>query len=411
MTVFDNPYIKQLGLLPFREQPQPSPLEGLLSPRGLTAFGANMLANPSGNFFEQLGQGIGGAVSAVDAYNERLNKNALEAAKYNLDVGELAASYDVGMAQAAAAASKQQQADMMQNLLLAKFGITPPAPVAPVTAGDMGANTDGSSPLPLASLDTVQMPSPRNGEVIGVEPPINAGGILPQIDANEITPTVPAQAPTGLLQQPATPKFAEKIQEGQEMTKIGGLLGQAPLVSAGKEITDVGIAERDKYDGKVKTDQVLGDLVSTFQTMRDKGALRVAGGNELENIAKGVANSPVGQYVNTLRGTEEQDLRDLVNSKKPLIKIALIQAAGGAKAFDSNNEGKSLFEALGSENKSFEANMKILEGLSKSYGLGSIKAAELIGAKPQVGGQKSTVKPVLTPAQAKAELERRKRGR
>lgn len=150
MTVFDNPYIKQLGILPYQAQQQQTPLEGLLSPRGLVAFGANMLANPNENFFQQLGQGIGGAVGAVDAYNNSLNQQAMEEAKYNLMVAGLASDYDVAQMQAQAATAQQQ---MLMNAF-GRLGMLGGGIQAPTQGNDLDTARNQAMQLGILGAST-----------------------------------------------------------------------------------------------------------------------------------------------------------------------------------------------------------------------------------------------------------------
>ena len=376
MTVFDNPYIKQLGLLPFQEQPQQSPLEGLLSPRGLVSFGANMLANPNENFFQQLGQGIGGAVNAVDAYNQQLNKNAMANAEYNLNVGELATRYDIGMAQAAALASKQAQADNMQNLLLAKFGIAPPQ--APVTADNPNI---AETPENLGATPPEGFVPPVLGE--GQVQPNATTGILPSlaptIDGAEYMPM--PNKPTGQVPQPAgilpVPTTNANLQQGQEMLRVGGVLGQAPLVSAGKEITDIGKAQLDKDIAKSNIGNTLQDLQASFNQLSDE---------DLSPIQASSAGRMIGQQLNT----DSQKRRDAYQGRIATLAAQLtplIRPAGSGAWTDSDQE--RLERMLPDLSKSKEANAQLIEDLNKKYG-GNITLPKPDTKQPTAKQPKST---------------------
>lgn len=171
MTVFDNPYIKQLGLLPMPQQQQESPLAGLLSPRGLTAFGANMLANPTnGGFLQNLGSSIGAGIDAVDSYNQSLNKQAMDEAKYNLGVAEIAASYDIAKEKAAnnpfaqylalqaglnnrpISQPEAPQVQQLQGILPSQGGTMPEPPINPQAAGMSPEPIDVNEPQGILNI-------------------------------------------------------------------------------------------------------------------------------------------------------------------------------------------------------------------------------------------------------------------
>ena len=94
MSVFNNPYMQQLGILPMQQQQKP--LQGIFSPQGLTTLGASLLAGSGQGQGDTavIGNAILGTKSYIDQYNDKLNEGALKNASYNLNLANAASDYD-----------------------------------------------------------------------------------------------------------------------------------------------------------------------------------------------------------------------------------------------------------------------------------------------------------------------------
>jgi hypothetical protein len=95
MAMYENPFLKKLGILPMQQQEKP--LQGIFSPQGLTTLGASLLAGSGQGMGDAsvIGNAILGTKSYIDQYNDKLNEGALRNASYNLNLANSAADYDV----------------------------------------------------------------------------------------------------------------------------------------------------------------------------------------------------------------------------------------------------------------------------------------------------------------------------
>ena len=406
-TVFDNPYIKQLGLLPMEQTPPPQPLEGILGQRGLVGFGLNMLANPNENFGQQFAQGLAGGINAVDAYNQQLNKNAQQAAEYNLKVGQLAANYDLTDRELDIKEQAASAGAPLQQLLMAQmFGIKPTMPTTMPTTEPI------LPPEPMVEPDTGILPMPQE--------PIVSGGLLgDMVPSGEVGFKEDVQG--GYIDTPANPMLVPPVnadaQNAKDIIKLGIVGGSAPIISGGKallESADTAITEQkveqDKLASQGKVDNIIGSVMGAIGKLGKQGALRNPEGGILDNMGNYLASTDTGQEFGKMTASQEQEQRDFINAQKPLLKIELIKAAGSVKAFDSNTEGKSLLDALGSPTLSAETNARIAENLSSMFGTGKLKAPDLLKqVQAEMKGGKS-VKTAVTPSQDAIQAELKRRG-
>lgn len=126
---------------------------------------------------------------------------------------------------------------------------------------------------------------------------------------------------------------------------------------------------KKQFDDTLKTIQGLYDELGKL------GAVTTPTQGKLANAVDRLGNSYVGQAIGSAASTEEQTLRDQIEAAKSLAASQYIQAAGlSSGQTNSVSEQERFLKTLGSLGNSYEANQKILENVSKSYGTGSVKA-------------------------------------
>ena len=197
----------------------------------------------------------------------------------------------------------------------------------------------------------------------------------------------------GALRQPPAPSMTEVIDPKDQTRLIrvnartyqGGSLGDAGVLGiSGKEpvaakrteevdsgrsgVTDLAVTLKDKYDQLNKN----SGIVST-----ERGTL--------SNIASGISNSGVGQYVGRMVGTENQKLREEIKQTRPLLLQAIKKATGmSAKQMDSNVELKMYLAAATDPDAGYEANKSALENLDRLFGLGGLGKSAVGQSSPNV---------------------------
>lgn len=141
--------------------------------------------------------------------------------------------------------------------------------------------------------------------------------------------------------------------------------------------------------GKETVSKVLEELKGAFGQLSQKGAAIDTTKGTLSNIQNRIAASAPGQMVTGALGTEEQSIRNTIAMTRPLLIQAIRQATGmSAKAMDSNAELQFYLQAATDPTKDLQANMKAIEALDRTFGLG-------LGA----GGQEQA-KPAQNPGMA-----------
>lgn len=181
-------------------------------------------------------------------------------------------------------------------------------------------------------------------------------------------------------QQELQPKpMAPQLVDGQ------WVMPPSPDAPGGRAYPVEGFQRRTATDAKVELEreqkataqqrvgELLSDLLTSYKSLREKGATVDPKQNWMQNIRARAGASAVGQLVGGAVGTQEQELRDKIQMAKPLL-INEIRAATGmsAKAMDSNAELQFYLQAATDPTRSFEANLQALDYLDRAYAGGQL---------------------------------------
>jgi hypothetical protein len=124
---------------------------------------------------------------------------------------------------------------------------------------------------------------------------------------------------------------------------------------------------------KVEEGQLaLGDTISTAETLvkdlAKMGGITSTSKGPLANLVTSLQTGTVGQMGGRVFGTKEQAKRDELKSIRLQLLNAVKEATGmSAQQLNSNVELKTYLDSLGSEGMTKEANLAILDNLSRRY--------------------------------------------
>jgi hypothetical protein len=121
---------------------------------------------------------------------------------------------------------------------------------------------------------------------------------------------------------------------------------------------------------KAKTDfsGYMQQITGSYAALDAKGKAVTA---EKSSIMNALTATGAGQAVSRALGSEDQVLRDQINTMRPSIVNVIRQATEmGAKGMDSEKELTFYLSAIGDPSLPVEANIKALETLDKVYGTG-----------------------------------------
>jgi hypothetical protein len=124
---------------------------------------------------------------------------------------------------------------------------------------------------------------------------------------------------------------------------------------------------------KVEEGQLaLGDTISTAETLvkdlAKMGGITSTSKGPLANLVTSLQTGTVGQMGGRVFGTKEQAKRDELKSIRLQLLNAVKEATGmSAQQLNSNVELKTYLDSLGSEGMTKEANLAILNNLSRRY--------------------------------------------
>jgi hypothetical protein len=110
----------------------------------------------------------------------------------------------------------------------------------------------------------------------------------------------------------------------------------------------------------------LDELRSIYEAMHKAGTLVSPTQSTAENIAARTRASGVGQTLEGFTGSQAQTQRDRIASIRPQLMQSLAKATGmTGKQLDSNADVKLFMQTVTDPSKSFEANMKAIDGLER----------------------------------------------
>jgi hypothetical protein len=134
---------------------------------------------------------------------------------------------------------------------------------------------------------------------------------------------------------------------------------------------------QEKADKAAEGQLALGDTIATAETLvkdlAKMGGITSTSKGPLANLVTSLQTGAVGQMGGRAFGTKEQAKRDELKSVRLQLLNAVKEATGmSAQQLNSNVELKTYLDSLGSEGMSKEANLAILDNLSRRYLKGSM---------------------------------------
>jgi hypothetical protein len=146
----------------------------------------------------------------------------------------------------------------------------------------------------------------------------------------------------------------------------------AQLVASLKGPSPAVLKAQEKAEQVAEGKETLGDILSTAQTLvkdlKDTGGMSSTSAGALSNLITSAQTGTSGQFLGSVFGTEAQSKRDQLKSVRLQLLNAIKQATGmSAQQLNSNVELQTYLKSLGSEGMTAEANLAIIDNLSKTY--------------------------------------------
>ena len=151
----------------------------------------------------------------------------------------------------------------------------------------------------------------------------------------------------------------------------------AQLVASLKGPSAAVLKAQEKADKVAEGQIALGDTLSTAETLvkdlAKMGGMTSTSKGPLANLVTSLQTGAAGQIAGRTFGTKEQAKRDELKSVRLQLLNAVKEATGmSAQQLNSNVELKTYLDSLGSEGMTKEANLAILDNLSRRYLKGSM---------------------------------------
>ena len=158
----------------------------------------------------------------------------------------------------------------------------------------------------------------------------------------------------------------------KEQMKIEARKELAQLVAGLKGPSAAVLKAQEKAEKAAEGQLTLGDTISTAETLvKDLakiGGMTSTSKGPLANLVTSLQTGTVGQMGGRVFGTPEQAKRDELKSIRLQLLNAVKEATGmSAQQLNSNVELKTYLDSLGSEGMTKEANLAILDNLSRRY--------------------------------------------
>jgi membrane protein involved in colicin uptake len=146
----------------------------------------------------------------------------------------------------------------------------------------------------------------------------------------------------------------------------------AQLVAALKGPSRAVLKAQEEAEQVAEGKKTLGDILSTAQTLvtdlKTSGGMSSTSAGALSNLITSTQTGTAGQFLGGVFGTEAQSKRDQLQSVRLQLLNAIKEATGmSAQQLNSNVELQTYLKSLGSEGMTAEANLAIIDNLSKTY--------------------------------------------
>ena len=123
--------------------------------------------------------------------------------------------------------------------------------------------------------------------------------------------------------------------------------------------------------GKNLVTDVATEMATAYGTLKELKGIKSKDNTDVENLSAGLRSTSIGQYAASLRGTKEQDARDVILSQRPILVQGIVKATGmTASQINSNQELATLLDAATDPSKGYETNINTLNFINKRFGLG-----------------------------------------
>lgn len=127
----------------------------------------------------------------------------------------------------------------------------------------------------------------------------------------------------------------------------------------------------------------LNELRQIYGNLKNMGAMVSPAQSNDKNVVARIRASGIGQVLEGAVGTEAQTERDRINSIRPGLMQSLAKATGmTGKQLDSNADVKLFMQTVTDPTKSYEANMKAIDGLER-FLRANVKKPQAAPAKPK----------------------------
>jgi len=158
----------------------------------------------------------------------------------------------------------------------------------------------------------------------------------------------------------------------KEQMRIEARKELAQLMASLKGPSSAVLKAQEKAEKAAEGQLALGDTISTAETLvkdlAKMGGITSTSKGPLANLVTSLQTGTVGQMGGRVFGTKEQAKRDELKSIRLQLLNAVKEATGmSAQQLNSNVELKTYLDSLGSEGMTKEANLAILDNLSRRY--------------------------------------------
>ena len=158
----------------------------------------------------------------------------------------------------------------------------------------------------------------------------------------------------------------------KEQLRIEARKELAQLMASLKGPSSAVLKAQEKAEKVQEGQLALGDTISTAETLvkdlAKMGGMTSTSKGPLANLVTSLQTGTVGQMGGRVFGTKEQAKRDELKSVRLQLLNAVKEATGmSAQQLNSNVELKTYLDSLGSEGMTKEANLAILDNLSRRY--------------------------------------------
>jgi hypothetical protein len=323
-------------------------------------------------------QGIGGALGGKDPQLEMISRrNALlgqlnpSDPKSYAKVAEVAAQ--MGDSQFAVLIAQEGRKAEEQRSLVAQRGAAEQASLAQAAKTQLTIDQENKLRDELSKLGA----NPTQDQILSVVakygPPDKVLAVLQR------STDLAAQRETQL--QLGREKIAAKLESDlrdakndaeKEKLRIEARKELALLLTSLKGPSAAVLKAQEKADKAAEGQIALGDTISTAETLvkdlAKTGGMTSTSKGPLANLLTSLQTGTAGQVAGRAFGTKDQAKRDELKSIRLQLLNAVKEATGmSSQQLNSNVELKTYLDSLGSEGMSKEANLAILENLSRRY--------------------------------------------